>query len=205
MQPTQTATPQSLKTLRPILLRRAQKLSKHPTQAEDLTQNVLLKLIEAQNNPTPNTPKTPSQQRAWALTVLYRDWVSTLRKQSVRTRYQKNAQTSRSDHSISQHSQKLSQSSENPFIDYVQQKQNQKSLRQALATLPRDQRRVIELVDLRGYSTQESAQTLQCPAGTIMSRLHRGRRRLKERLKGLAQSHRPSNSKPLETFSIRCA
>ena len=48
-----------------------------------------------------------------------------------------------------------------------------------LEALPESYRRVVELVDLEGLSYREVAQRLDCPVGTVMSRLHRGRRQLR--------------------------
>lgn len=56
----------------------------------------------------------------------------------------------------------------------------------ALRELPRDQQAVIELVDVVGLSYQQAADTLGVPTGTVMSRLHRGRKRIKKRLSGVA-------------------
>jgi RNA polymerase sigma-70 factor (ECF subfamily) len=53
---------------------------------------------------------------------------------------------------------------------------------QALATLPAPQRTVIELVDVDGLSYREAAEVLDVAVGTVMSRLHRGRRRIRRRL-----------------------
>ena len=48
----------------------------------------------------------------------------------------------------------------------------------AIAALPDDQRDVVAAVDVAGLSYAEAAETLGVPAGTIMSRLHRGRSRV---------------------------
>lgn len=50
----------------------------------------------------------------------------------------------------------------------------------ALATLPSEFRAVVELVDLADLSYREVAEELQCPIGTVMSRLHRARRQLQQ-------------------------
>lgn len=58
------------------------------------------------------------------------------------------------------------------------------AVRQVMATLAPDQRRVMELVDLAGLSYAEAARELGWPIGTVMSRLHRGRRRVEAILRG---------------------
>jgi RNA polymerase sigma-70 factor (ECF subfamily) len=52
----------------------------------------------------------------------------------------------------------------------------------ALSAVPRDFRDVIVLVDLGDFTYQDAAQILDIPVGTVMSRLHRGRRILKREL-----------------------
>jgi RNA polymerase sigma-70 factor (ECF subfamily) len=61
-------------------------------------------------------------------------------------------------------------------------------LDRALARLPDDQRAVLLLVGLEQFSYQEAADVLAVPIGTVMSRLHRGRERLRELLDGTAPS-----------------
>ena len=56
----------------------------------------------------------------------------------------------------------------------------------ALADLPHDFRDVVVLVDIGEFSYAESAQILDIPIGTVMSRLHRGRRMLKKELADVA-------------------
>jgi RNA polymerase sigma-70 factor (ECF subfamily) len=52
----------------------------------------------------------------------------------------------------------------------------------ALSAVPHDFRDVLVLVDLGDFSYQDAAQILDIPLGTVMSRLHRGRRILKREL-----------------------
>lgn len=59
-------------------------------------------------------------------------------------------------------------------------------VRSALEALPDSFRIVVELVDLKGQSYKEAAELIGCPVGTVMSRLHRGRRQLKLALKDYA-------------------
>lgn len=52
----------------------------------------------------------------------------------------------------------------------------------ALEQLPPRYREVVELVDIRGLAYKEAAEQLECPLGTVMSRLHRARKLLREQL-----------------------
>jgi RNA polymerase sigma-70 factor (ECF subfamily) len=52
----------------------------------------------------------------------------------------------------------------------------------ALSAVPHDFRDVVVLVDIGDFSYADAAQILEIPIGTVMSRLHRGRRILKREL-----------------------
>lgn len=66
--------------------------------------------------------------------------------------------------------------------DRVVEKLSQDSVVDALAAVPHDFRDVVVLVDIGEFSYADAAQILDVPIGTVMSRLHRGRRILKQRL-----------------------
>src|SRR6185503_16012840 len=59
----------------------------------------------------------------------------------------------------------------------------------ALATVPEDFRAAVLLIDVEEFSYKEAAGILNVPIGTVMSRLSRGRRLLREKLVDLAQSY----------------
>ena len=59
---------------------------------------------------------------------------------------------------------------------------SQNSVVEALAEVPHDFRDVLVLVDIGEFSYAEAAQILDIPIGTVMSRLHRGRRALKQNM-----------------------
>jgi RNA polymerase sigma-70 factor, ECF subfamily len=64
----------------------------------------------------------------------------------------------------------------------VDERLSQDSIVDALAAVPHDFRDVIVLVDIGDFSYADAAQILDIPIGTVMSRLHRGRRILKAQL-----------------------
>jgi RNA polymerase sigma-70 factor (ECF subfamily) len=64
----------------------------------------------------------------------------------------------------------------------AQEDQVARRVREAVGTLPLAQRQVVTLVDLEGFSYAAVASILEIPVGTVMSRLSRGRRALRDRL-----------------------
>ncbi len=68
----------------------------------------------------------------------------------------------------------------------VDERLSQDSIVSALSAVPHDFRDVLVLVDIGDFSYAEAAQILDIPIGTVMSRLHRGRRILKSKLADVA-------------------
>lgn len=66
-------------------------------------------------------------------------------------------------------------------------------VREAIATLPENYREVVVLCELEEMSYEEAATALECPVGTVRSRLHRARGILMERLREAAPSERGSH------------
>src|SRR5579862_2036386 len=71
---------------------------------------------------------------------------------------------------------------ENPDEGRVIDRLSQNSVVEALSEVPHNFRDVVVLVDIGEFSYAEAAQILDIPVGTVMSRLHRGRRQLKVKL-----------------------
>ena len=70
----------------------------------------------------------------------------------------------------------------NPEQERIEERLSQDDIVDALSAVPHDFRDVIVLVDIGDFSYQDAANILEIPVGTVMSRLHRGRRILKTRL-----------------------
>jgi RNA polymerase sigma-70 factor (ECF subfamily) len=64
----------------------------------------------------------------------------------------------------------------------VDERLSQDDVVSALSAVPHDFRDVVVLVDIGDFSYADAAQILEIPIGTVMSRLHRGRRVLKREL-----------------------
>ncbi|MDQ3823879.1 MAG: sigma-70 family RNA polymerase sigma factor [Actinomycetota bacterium] len=77
---------------------------------------------------------------------------------------------------------RLEQDVGEPDEERVVERLSQDNVVEALAKVPHDFRDVVVLVDLGEFSYQDAAQILDVPIGTVMSRLHRGRRILKAQL-----------------------
>lgn len=72
-----------------------------------------------------------------------------------------------------------------PVVDHL--------LEEALDELPPAFRVVVQLVDVEGMRYQEAADVLEIPVGTVMSRLHRARRRLRDALVGTHLERTPTD------------
>ena len=66
--------------------------------------------------------------------------------------------------------------------EQVVERMSQDSVVKALAEIPPQFRDVVVLVDIGDFTYADAAQILDVPIGTVMSRLHRGRRALKQKL-----------------------
>ncbi|MFN8170907.1 MAG: RNA polymerase sigma factor SigM [Candidatus Nanopelagicales bacterium] len=67
-------------------------------------------------------------------------------------------------------------------VDHLDRRETQLVVLEALAELPEEQRAAVILVDVEGWSVEEAARMLGCPAGTVKSRCFRGRAKLATRL-----------------------
>ena len=76
-------------------------------------------------------------------------------------------------------------------------------VRAAVGRLPLAQRQVLTLVDLEGFSYIEVAEIVDCPIGTVMSRLSRARRALKQHLLDLGPAESASPPKLRSVHSVR--
>lgn len=85
-------------------------------------------------------------------------------------------------------------------LDVVVDHEQRAAVLAALGTLPPEQRAALVLVDMEGYSVEETAAILECAPGTVKSRCSRGRTRLAPLLRGLAgRNPAPASHVPSQT------
>lgn len=146
-----------------VLLRVARSLTGHDADAEDLVQDTLLRAYRAIDRFDGRHP------RAWLLTILRNTHINRLRRRQPEVLCDGEAL----DRAVP-----LGESSEDQVLDAS----FEATVVVAFRVLPEGLRRAVELVDLDGLSYQEAASALGVPVGTIMSQLHRGRRRIRAQL-----------------------
>jgi RNA polymerase sigma-70 factor (ECF subfamily) len=144
-------------------------------EAEDLVQQTYERAFRSWKQFTPGT-----NLRAWLLRILTNLNIDRGRRQ------QRTPQTTTLDNEAGDYFlyNKLEAQvpEENPDEERVIEKLSQDSIVDALAEVPHDFRDVIVLVDIGEFSYADASQILDIPMGTVMSRLHRGRRILKKNL-----------------------
>ena len=144
-------------------------------EADDLVQQTYERAFRSWRQYTPGT-----NLRAWLLRILTNLNIDRGRRQ------QRTPQTTSLDNEAGDYFlyNKLESQvpDENPDEERVLEKLSQDSIVEALADVPHDFRDVIVLVDIGEFSYADAAQILDIPIGTVMSRLHRGRRILKKNL-----------------------
>jgi RNA polymerase sigma-70 factor, ECF subfamily len=142
--------------------------------AEDLVQQTYERAFRSWRQYTPGT-----NLRAWLLRILTNLNIDRGRRQ------QRTPQTTSIDEAgdyFLYNRLEASGPDGNPDSDRVLERLSQDSIVDALAEVPHDFRDVIVLVDIGEFAYADAAQILDIPIGTVMSRLHRGRRILKKNL-----------------------
>lgn len=144
-------------------------------EAEDLVQQTYERAFRSWRQYTPGT-----NLRAWLLRILTNLNIDRGRRQ------QRTPQTTTLDGELGDYflynRLESTAGEENPDEERVLARLSQDSIVDALTEVPHDFRDVIVLVDIGEFSYADAAQILDIPIGTVMSRLHRGRRILKKNL-----------------------
>ncbi len=153
----------------------ARRLAGSREEAEDLVQQTYERAFRSWRQFTPGT-----NLRAWLLRILTNLNIDRGRR-SQRAPQTTSLDTEAGDYFL--YNQLEAQTpGDNPDEERVLERLSQDSIVEALADVPHDFRDVLVLVDIGEFAYADAAQILDIPIGTVMSRLHRGRRILKANL-----------------------
>jgi RNA polymerase sigma-70 factor (ECF subfamily) len=163
----------------------ALRMTKNPSDAEDLVQETIAKAYVGFHQFRPGT-----NLRAWLYRILSNTFINGYRKrrrepvQAPGTEFHEDWQAS---------ADRLAgpvRSAEAEALDRL----GDSDILAALRDLPQDFRMAIYLADIEGYPYREIAEMMGTPIGTVMSRLHRGRSKLREKLAKYAPQPQPGLS-----------
>ena len=148
-----------------VLLRVARSMTRNSHDAEDLVQDTMVRAFRAIDRFDGRHP------RAWLLTIMRNAEINRTRKKrpSLLTEAQHSMQDPVADGGATPETTALASTFDG-------------AVEAALGELSADFRQVVELVDLGGLSYAQAAEVAGVPEGTVMSRLHRARKRIRERL-----------------------
>lgn len=149
-----------------VLYRTAWSLTRSDAEAQDLVQETMLRAFRAIERFDGRYP------RAWLLTIMRNANINRARKKKPDLLDDPDATFERStDFADTNDPESVVVE---PIFD--------SAVENAFSALPDKFRQVVELVDLNGLAYQEAADMLDVPVGTVMSRLHRARKRIRDHL-----------------------
>ncbi len=161
-----------------VLYRVARSLTRNSADAEDLVQDTMLRAYRAIDRFDGRHP------RAWLLTIMRNAHINSVRRKRPVLLDDPDEHAHRS----------RSMASTDPGPEQVVlDKGFDAQVEAAYRDLPENFREVMDLVDIAGLSYQEAAAVLEVPPGTVMSRLHRGRKRVRDTLRtsGMTRGTKP--------------
>jgi RNA polymerase sigma-70 factor, ECF subfamily len=164
----------------------ALRMTRNPSDAEDLLQETFAKAYVAFHQFRPGTNLS-----AWLYRILANTFINTCRK--VR---REPAQSLFSELGEMQGRERLYSQSARSAEEEALERMADSKITRALRDLPEGFRAAIYLADIEGYPYKEIAEIMGIPIGTVMSRLHRGRERLRERLVAPARGKDESPRSP---------
>jgi RNA polymerase sigma-70 factor, ECF subfamily len=160
----------------PSLYTAALRMTRNPADAEDLVQETYLKAYRAFNSFNEGT-----NLKAWLYRILTNTYINSYRAKKRRPEESdiddlENFYLYRRLGGLEGAS--AGRSAEDEVLDHF----TETEVKEAIEALPEQFRMAVLLGDVEGFSYKEIAEILDVPIGTVMSRLHRGRRALQKRL-----------------------
>ena len=154
------------------LFRYALSMTRDRYKAEELTQDTLAKAVEHADKYKPGT-----NARAWLFRIMTNHYINQRRARRPEVQFLEGVEP----YWDGDTQELLVRNHQDPERSLVTRLAGSQ-IREALERLPEDFRMVVVLADLEGFSYREIADQVGCPIGTVMSRLHRGRRLMRQQL-----------------------
>jgi RNA polymerase sigma-70 factor (ECF subfamily) len=152
----------------------AMRMARNPSDAEDLVQEAYTKAFSAFHQYKPGT-----NLKAWLYRILTNTYINLYRKRQ-REPLQSNSDTIE-DWQLARaesHTSSGLRSAEAEALDHLPDS----DVKRALQDIPEEFRLAVYFADVEGYAYKEISDIMNTPIGTVMSRLHRGRRMLRDML-----------------------
>jgi len=161
----------------------ALRMTRNPADAEDLVQETYLKAYRAYDRFEAGT-----NLKAWMYRILTNTFINSYRKKQRRpTETEFDADDLYLYHRLGgAEGATMNRSAEDELLDLF----GEAEVKDAVESLADHYRIPVLLADVEGFSYKEIAEILDVPIGTVMSRLHRGRKQLQKRLYDFAEARR---------------
>ena len=156
----------------------ALRYTKNPADAQDLVQDTYAKAYVSFHQFEPGT-----NLKAWLYRILTTTFINTYRKDQRRPQLSDKELEDWQIADASTHTSDQGKSAEDVALENLPDS----DIKRALAEIPEEFRIAVYLADVEGFSYKEIAEIVGVPTGTVMSRLHRGRKQLREKLTDYAR------------------